>query len=442
MKRMWLPITWVLASFLMVTPGSATADCGSCLDGIRECARAASKEFAKCGKECRTTTNDLAEKIDCLAACLGVRHGELDMCDLDGNGCVEECEGIVDGACLQVCASGFHGCVREAGSAFQGCLDGSPSCREAYRHDRGMCTALGDYETRKACKNFMRGAYGECLHGCGEGISGDVHECFADLRECVGDCAPLCSGTEPKCDGLCPRGSECAPAESGCECVPTGITECGGSHPECDGACPPGLACGSVDEGLACGCVPSGNIPCGEGSTPECDGACPDGLSCREAFGHCICVPGGGIGCGALHGPPQCAGVCPLERPICVEREGLCACVAIPEPPSCGEILGPPECAGLCPPETPLCVDVDGVCACTPVPEPPPCNEAHFPLCGGVCPDGEICLLDFASRDCSCKSEHVLACGELLGPPICAGLCPPEAPICRRVGEQCACGAR
>ena len=122
--------------------------------------------------------------------------------------------------------------------------------------------------------------------------------------------------------------------------------------------------------------------------------------------------------------------------------EDTCECTAIPEPPACGEVFGPPECAGLCPPETPLCRDVDCVCACTPLPEPPPCGEAHFPFCGGVCPDGEFCLPDLASGQCQCKSEQALACGELTAPPICLGLCPPEAPVCRRVEEQCVCGAR
>ncbi|MFN2425668.1 MAG: hypothetical protein ABR587_04380 [Candidatus Binatia bacterium] len=95
-----------------------------------------------------------------------------------------------------------------------------------------------------------------------------------------------------------------------------------------------------------------------------------------------------------------------------------------------------PVCGGLCPPGQ-LCADSGGTCACTGVPLPA-CAEAAAPVCGGFCSDlNDVCTDNGGT--CECEPVTLPQCSEAAAP-LCGGLCP-TGEICTNVGDTCECGA-
>jgi len=103
--------------------------------------------------------------------------------------------------------------------------------------------------------------------------------------------------------------------------------------------------------------------------------------------------------------------------------------------PGCDEALSP-VCGGVCPLGQ-VCSDSGGTCACTGIPLPS-CGDATAPLCGGLCADpSQVCLDNEGSCECM-----VLTLPQCTGAaaPVCGGLCP-NGEICTSVGNDCECGA-
>ncbi|MCZ6714146.1 MAG: hypothetical protein O7B29_09400 [Deltaproteobacteria bacterium] len=451
-------LTGTLGVLLFWAPGVAEASCDACQDVIRECAKAIKVKHAKCGRSCRLGSRDRAVRELCSATCEHVEDNEDVMCKEALRECLDACAPPVDLPCVGDCHAPFESCIHDVKLEYHECQKGVAGCRENTRQNRRACKGLGR-SAKRICKAVVKEAFGDCTHECAEEAAAKVRVCAVELNNCFHDCAPVCGDTFPECGGRCPPvpivGTDretqvCEPSEagSGCECVSTGVLACEEAHPEeCGGDCPPGFECGSVEDGLACGCIPAGNVPCGDVTTPSCDGACPPGHTCQEAFGHCVCAERPGFECGQLAGAPICAGECPSDRPICFGLHGDCECVAIPEPPECGELFDLGVCGGECPDDRPVCRDVEESCQCTEVPKPQPCGDAEGPTCHGVCPEGEMCIPDFDGVElsdiigmgCRCVSSGGLACGELFGPPLCAGECPADAPLCVDTDAGCEC---
>jgi hypothetical protein len=430
-----------LAGLLLIGSGSAMAQCVPCEDSGVACGKAAKLTLSRCKKECRINATSRAEKLACYARCRTARYTALGLCkDISGE-CSLDCSFSEDPICPDACGPSFRDCVEQMVSDGRECARGDDGCREVFTQERRVCNDLNDPNARQECLQIARSALGECLHDCADEAGSDIQECMSQLRECVVGCLPSCGETFPICGGVCPgdpNGPQdvclLTPGATGCQCVPPELATCGDSFPECSGECPSGLECRSL--GLACACIPTEIVFCGNASAPECDGACLPGMSCQEAFGECVCTQGDGEPCGELLGPPICAGQCPPEAPICIEVNEVCECRDIFDPPACGELTSLPICLGDCPPDY-LCEDVDGECMCMPGPPPEPCGDAEAPRCDGICPEGEVCFTNFAG-ECRCWGSG-LACGELFGPPVCAGRCPAEAPLCRERDDVCEC---
>jgi hypothetical protein len=161
---------------------------------------------------------------------------------------------------------------------------------------------------------------------------------------------------------------------------------------------------------------------------------------------------------------PTCVGSCPpfnVCQAIRIRELELCNCVG--ERAVCG--TADPLCGGVCP-EGQVCTgDVFGFGACkcdrplpTPVtttrppirpttttvatPLPPLCAASPYPECGGLCPQGESCVAHVgrnASGSCRCFS--VSSVGGLCGgatTPQCDGTCPKGTTCMGDVG-QCVC---
>jgi hypothetical protein len=63
------------------------------------------------------------------------------------------------------------------------------------------------------------------------------------------------------------------------------------------------------------------------------------------------------------------------------------------------------------------------------------CGQTMFPACDGPCAPGEACV----GMSGACVCLMVGGCGQVMGPPECYGICPPETPICRFDGMSCLC---
>ncbi|MFQ5515224.1 MAG: hypothetical protein ACE5FG_12435 [Myxococcota bacterium] len=470
----WI-VSATLALLLLAPFGHARADCRLCDDGGRACARAAKHVLSSCKRECRAAAASRMEKLACYAGCAAERLSTLELCRADNRLCGEGCGRVIDASCPATCTAGFYECLRGTDLDRRACLKGLGSCRDSFKRDLESCRALSDRDARRSCKRLLLHTLGTCLHDCSGDVGAGVRRCTAALRECIAGCEPTCGESFPTCGGTCPGqvlpggfetdlslldqtfGSDvhiCAPTHdgAGCECVPPRELRCAETHPQCGGLCPPGHECAAVEGGLACACRPVDHLRCGDATAPMCDGACPDGFSCEGAFGHCFCLPRR-LACGEVSGPPTCMGLCPLDRPVCRELEGVCECAPLPRPRPCGETF--PQCGGLCPHPTldgtlidqlfgsDLCEPTpDGAgCECATPPPPPPtaCGEAEAPVCDGACPEGAFCVTNFHGS-CVCIRATGLGCGELFGPPMCFGLCPPDAPVCRNTDGGCVCG--
>lgn len=162
-------------------------------------------------------------------------------------------------------------------------------------------------------------------------------------------------------------------------------------------------------------------IPCrclDEGDEPKCDGTCPEFQACRPDFelGGCFCEP---LACGDYEGPPECYGLCQDSGDRCVDVDGDCECVD-KDNPVCDDLRA-----------SSLASDVPVAAVCTAA-----CGDAQAPQCDGGCPDGQFCH-DIFSGGCGCVD---VTCGSFGGPPICAGVCPPNT-ACVDFGGTCGCTA-
>ncbi|MFN2377221.1 MAG: hypothetical protein ABR538_11835 [Candidatus Binatia bacterium] len=95
-----------------------------------------------------------------------------------------------------------------------------------------------------------------------------------------------------------------------------------------------------------------------------------------------------------------------------------------------------PVCGGICPLGQ-VCADNAGVCGCTGVPLPS-CNDAAAPLCGGFCVSTDEVCTDMGGT-CECALPTLPQCANAAAP-LCGGLCP-VGEICQSVGDSCECGA-
>ncbi len=121
-----------------------------------------------------------------------------------------------------------------------------------------------------------------------------------------------------------------------------------------------------------------GALPdCATGAFPTCGGPCPGDGACTTGFGVCKCVSPSSP-CGGTD--PVCNGTC-----------------------GAGE-----ECAAIGPASYPSCV-------CLPAGSIP-CGDPGAPLCGGVCPSGDVCRPGYAPASlggqlgCGCSPPG--ACGQ------------------------------
>jgi hypothetical protein len=266
---------------------------------------------------------------------------------------------------------------------------------------------------------------GECPPGqmCRPAATGDV--CFCED-------VPACADTAPQCDGPCPVGEACVPDPDGsgaCICQAP-EPPCGQSFPACSGDCPAGSICTTTP--IACVCQPIAT-PCADALGPECNGACPPDQQCRVdvTTNACFCAPAD-VPCADAKAP-ECAGRCTLDTQICVPgTTGLgCFCADVP----CD--LSPfPECGGSCPPGSSCRVDAaGGACVCAP--DIVPCGQSPYPECDGVCPEPtDVCDVVPGAVACECRPAS-LPCS--LSAPLCGGDCP-EGEVCLPGGAQgCFC---
>ncbi|HYB99131.1 MAG TPA: hypothetical protein VEC57_08325 [Candidatus Limnocylindrales bacterium] len=102
--------------------------------------------------------------------------------------------------------------------------------------------------------------------------------------------------------------------------------------------------------------------------------------------------------------------------------------------PSC-EDAAAPVCGGLCPAGQ-VCTDTGGLCQCAGEPLPS-CEQTASPICGGICAGGQICVDNGGT--CACRPTTLPQCGDA-ATPTCAGFCP-TGELCSQVGNECACGS-
>lgn len=71
------------------------------------------------------------------------------------------------------------------------------------------------------------------------------------------------------------------------------------------------------------------------------------------------------------------------------------------------------------------------------------CGAAAAPQCDGECGVGICCTGQFCTGGpCTCASDaEGVACGNVMGPPLCWGDCPAVAPYCKDVAGTCQCTA-
>lgn len=103
--------------------------------------------------------------------------------------------------------------------------------------------------------------------------------------------------------------------------------------------------------------------------------------------------------------------------------------------PDCADAESP-VCGGICPTGQ-VCADNAGVCECTGVPLPG-CAEATAPTCGGICENLDDVCTDVGGT-CECQPLTLPQCADAEAP-LCGGLCP-TGELCTDVGGTCECGA-
>ncbi|HYC53656.1 MAG TPA: hypothetical protein VEL28_01785 [Candidatus Binatia bacterium] len=95
-----------------------------------------------------------------------------------------------------------------------------------------------------------------------------------------------------------------------------------------------------------------------------------------------------------------------------------------------------PVCGGVCPVGQ-VCTDNAGACECTGLPLPS-CEDATAPVCGGVCPvAGDLCLDN--NGTCECVIPSLPQC-DTAESPVCGGVCP-TGEVCLDVLGNCECQA-
>jgi hypothetical protein len=123
----------------------------------------------------------------------------------------------------------------------------------------------------------------------------------------------------------------------------------------------------------------------------------------------------------------------------CVNFGLSCGCLPLP----CGNATAP-QCTGACP-ASETCRNFGTFCACVP-PGPLPCGDASAPQCDGACPQDFMCappirlFLGSPPPPASCGCFAVpTPCGDVLGSPLCFGVCPSATPICADLNGTCEC---
>jgi hypothetical protein len=176
----------------------------------------------------------------------------------------------------------------------------------------------------------------------------------------------------------------------------------------------------------------AGEILCEGAVFPACGGACPPYNTCQAVrvgtANFCACV-GQRATCGVLD--PLCGGLCPPGL-VCVGDVfgvGRCACVVPRRPgPRWRHLLGPVE-GSPGPRDTDVSTTTVPVTTSTSTLPEEPCAGTAYPVCGGTCGTGEVCVPhgDATGADgCRCfpAPETGAPCGDA-DAPACDGACPP-----------------
>lgn len=326
-----------------------------------------------------------------------------------------------------------------------GCTEAVRECGKAIKVKLGHCKR----ECRHASRD--RGERLTCLATCREALAREAELCRAAIDECVEDCAEVVDGTCPReCKAaldICISDAkaelvECVKGDEGCrESARQNRSTCRGMDPLGKKACSRVVKgafggclhdCGkdAAAKVRRCGvefarCVADCAPPCEEAAFPECGGRCPpvlggsNGISLEREVSLLHTIFGSD-----------------LETQVCEPRDDGSGCECVPTGIRfCGHTH--PQCDGDCPPGLECESIEDGVaCGCRPIGNVR-CGEAEAPTCDGGCPPGETCQ-EF-SGECLCAEPPRLPCGEVLGPPICLGECPPETPICANANGACDC---
>lgn len=145
---------------------------------------------------------------------------------------------------------------------------------------------------------------------------------------------------------------------------------------------------------------------CGEDKNGQCGGTCSDGAVCVDSDNGCVCdIPP--PTCGMDEGG-QCGGPCEIGACMYDSFYDDCVCSA---GAICGvNVTDPSECyEGDCDHANKRCAsDGNGGCGCVEV----ECGaHGDGPQCGGICPDGQLCLSN-RGGSCKCQEPEVLCGGE------------------------------
>ena len=174
--------------------------------------------------------------------------------------------------------------------------------------------------------------------------------------------------------------------------------------PTCGGECPPYNVCQAVRVGLSnfCACV-GGRAECGV-NDPMCGGVCPEGLVCvGEVFGFGLCG-------------------CVAPRPVITRSRNRTPVPAVQVTPA---LL--PEATSTTVTSTTSTI-AGSTTTTTFLFTGDPCGHAVYPVCGGVCAPGEVCVPyggPGGGGECLCAPAPVtgIPCGTTEAP-ACEGACP------------------
>ena len=305
----------------------------------------------------------------------------------------------------------------------------------------------------------------------------------------------------PTCDGACPPGQLCVPlrdflGSDFCSCTSGGCSanECGfclgadiiceanGPPTDCtDARCVPIIPPVSTTTSTTTPPTTSTSttsstsstttttlLPCGLDATqspPMCVGNCESGLICLSTDPGCLCVPLSF----ACKDDNFCGGLCPSPDQVCDERplpDLDCVCFVrsttsttststsstttptsstttttlMPSGP-CRSLDGT-VCGGECP-DTQVCraleSRVGGGCLC--IPSDSACPEGQAPdpdpgFCGGLCPREDQLCADDESGECICTGCRLF---DVEGTPVCFGGCADQFSTCAAIDGGCAC---